>query len=344
MLSLDCPIQQIDFTGIMKQIAILIIMSIGFLSCSKEEKPQNEPLYTLKSQVTVPEFNGGKAYDMTARQVAFGPRNPGSKAHQQAIEFFLSELGKYADEVKTQNFTYPGYNENLNLTNIIAKFNPAAKRRVLLTAHWDSRPWADQDKNPANHNKPIPGANDGASGVGVLLELARVIKSNPLDFGVDIVLFDGEDYGRESDLDNFCLGSKYFAATKAQDYEPVFGILLDLVGDKEAVFAREYNSSTYAPDIVDLVWNIASQAGASAFSNMESGAIYDDHIPLNQAGIRTIDIIDADLVGADTNNPRRNYWHTMNDTMENISRETLQQTGNVLVRLLYSLQFTKPSA
>lgn len=326
-------------------LIILIIMTFGFLSCNKnEETPKTEPVYHLKEQANLPGFDGANAYTQVEKQVAFGPRNPNSMGHQAALNYFKTELEKYADTVILQSFTYQGYdNEQLNLTNVIAKFNPASKNRIFISAHWDCRPRAEQDKDPSKRNLPIPGANDGASGAGILLELARILKGNPVNYGIDLVFFDGEDYGKEGDIGNYFLGSKYFAATKASDYSPAFGILLDLVGDKEAVFPKEGLSMAYAPDVTNMIWSLAKKVNSSAFNDAEGHQIQDDHLPLNEAGLITVDIIDIDLVGASTPVARRNYWHTHNDTMENISMETLQQVGNVLTVLIYSLEFSKPS-
>jgi len=329
---------------IMKKTAVLFltaILAVAITSCHKEEKVETPKQgYTLMEKATAPQFSGENAYSLVEKQVSFGPRNPNSDAHQKAKEFFENELKKYADEVELQNFSYAGYNaEKLDLTNIIAKFNPSSKNRIFICAHWDCRPRADQDKIEKNKTLPIPGANDGASGCGIIIELARLLKENKINYGVDLVLFDGEDYGRESDLENYCLGSKYFATNVPENYKPYFGILLDLVGDKEAVFRKEGNSMQAIPDVVNMIWSIAGKIDAKTFADIEGSAIYDDHIPLNQVGLATVDIIDEDLVGAHSKIERRNYWHTQGDNMDNISKETLQQVGSVLAKLIYSLKF-----
>lgn len=328
----------------MKKLFVLIplLFLVALNSCQKDEPEGqvNKALYSLKENPKLPEFNGENAYAQIEKQVSFGPRNPNSIGHKAALAYLQNELKKYADEVELQPFSYLGYDsEKLALTNIIGKFNPTAKNRIILAAHWDSRPRGEEDKDSTKHNLPILGANDGGSGVGVLLEIARLLKNQKVNYGIDLILFDGEDYGRRNDLSNFCLGSKYFSAKLPLGYTPVFGILLDLVGDKEAVFMKEGYSYQYAPEIVNMVWGIASRIGAAQFVQQVGTAIYDDHIPLNQAGVRTIDIIDIELVGADTPNERRNYWHTHNDTMENIEIKTLHSIGDVLVHLIYSLQF-----
>ena len=327
----------------MKKFNVLIALCFAllFYSCSKEEKQEApKPLYELQKNTNIPKFDGGNAYLQVEAQVKFGPRDPGSKGHQAALNYIQNELKKYTADVELQNFTYPGYdNVTLYLTNIVAKFNPEKKNRIMFFAHWDTRPRAEHATKPELRDKPILGANDGASGCGVLLELARILKNNKINYGIDLVFLDGEDYGKEHDLNNFCLGAKYFAAKYPADKMPAFGVLLDLVGDKQAVFAREGSSDKFAPNVVSLIWNIAQQLNSPVFSQDEGPEIYDDHIPLNQAGISTADIIDADLVGADTPVKRRNYWHSENDTMENISKDTLQQLGDVLTNLIFSLKF-----
>ncbi len=329
---------------IMKKLIILIPLLFAILlnSCQNEQPEQkvSRPLYTLKDNPQLPLFNAANAYSQIEKQVSFGPRNPNSRGHAAALLYLENELKQYADQMELQKFSYTGYKgERLELTNIIGKFNPEEKSRILLTAHWDSRPWADQEKDSTKHNTPILGANDGGSGVGVLLEIARLLKNQKVDYGIDIVFFDGEDYGKHDDLSYFCLGSKYFSSRLPANYTPIFGILLDLVGDKEAVFMKEGYSNQFAPDIINLVWGLSNSSGASQFVNQVGPAIYDDHVPLNQAGIRTIDIIDIDLVGGQTPVERRNYWHTLKDGMENISEQTLQNVGNVLVNVIYSLKF-----
>jgi hypothetical protein len=324
----------------LKKIFLIITASLLFYSCEQKQTIQEyQPPYKVVEGNTIPQFDGNFAYDMIKKQVDFGPRNPGSIGHSLTKKFLVDELNKYTGQVIEQSFEYPGYNEKLSLTNIIGRINPTNKNRIFFCAHWDSRPRAEKDKNESNRTKPIPGANDGASGVGILIELAKIIKENKIDYGVDIIFFDGEDYGEEHDLNNYCLGAKYFAVNKIENFNPHFGILLDLVGDIEAKFYKEGTSLQYARDIVDLVWNLAEKINASRFSVFESSPVYDDHIPLNQAGIKTINIIDSDLIGADTGNERRNYWHTQNDDMKNIGVETLSEVGAVLTKLVYSLQF-----
>lgn len=326
-----------------KILLSIIIYSIIFSACNRKiDKPvTKETVFELR-ETNVPEFNEELAYNYIKQQLSFGPRNPNSIGHKKAKEFLLEELAKFADTVFAQHFSYPGYDgENLNLTNIIASFNPSSKNRILLCAHWDTRPRAEKDEILSNREKPIPGANDGASGVAILLALAKTLKENKVNYGIDIVLFDGEDYGKEGDLLNYSLGSKYFIQNKPDFINPQFAILLDMVGDKEAQFQKEPNSIQFAPDIVELVWNLADKLNLKYFSGDVSSPIYDDHIPLGEMGIKIINIIDAKLIGGDPQNPRRNYWHTQKDTLENISKVTLKEIGALLNHLIYSLTFSE---
>ncbi len=322
-------------------ISLLFIILVIFSSCDRkieEEKPK-EIFFTLKEK-NVPPFDADLTYNYIQKQLSFGPRNPNSQGHSNAKVFFINELKRFADTVYVQNFIYPGYDgERLNLSNIIASFNRQNKYRILLCAHWDTRPRSDKDENPANHAKPILGANDGASGVAVLLTVANILKENEPEVGIDIVLFDGEDYGKEGDLMNYSIGAKYFIQNKPDYIKPQFAILLDMVGDREAQFKREPNSMKFAPDIVDLVWGLANKLNLKTFSNEISNPIYDDHIPLGEMGIKIINIIDSELIGADSPNPRRNYWHTQKDTIENISKETLREVGQLITHLIYTINF-----
>ena len=224
-------------------IFFVLVTALSFYSCSKEVKQDvSKPLYELQNNKNIPKFDGSNAYSQVEAQVKFGPKT-GFKGHQATLNYIQNELKKYTGDVELQNFTYPGYDSTtLHLTNIIAKFNPEKKNRIMFFAHWDTRPRAEHATKPALRDKPILGANDGASGCGVLLELARILKDNKINYGIDLVFLDGEDYGKEHDLNNFCLGSKYFAANYPADKLPAFGVLLDLVGDKQAVFEREGNS------------------------------------------------------------------------------------------------------
>jgi Zn-dependent M28 family amino/carboxypeptidase len=260
-------------------------------------------------------------------QCRFGPRNPGSEGHQKARKYFLDKLSEHTNFVNVQDFVYSDREEGteLELSNIIASFNPKKARRVLLCAHWDTRPHADQDPDTALRAEPILGANDGASGVAVLLEIARVIsQSEPLT-GVDIVLFDGEDGGSRGDLEGFCLGSKHFARNKG-DYRPEFGILVDMIGDKDLALYKEAYSATYAKELTDSVWSKAREMGLLCFRDSVRHTVYDDHVPLLGVGIPVADLIDFDYP----------YWHTTSDTPDKCSPESLQKIGDLLLNILYN--------
>lgn len=300
---------------------------------------ETNPAFEIKKGNNIPQFDSLPAYEFVAKQVAFGPRVAGTAAWAATKEFLSNSLVQAGAIVKHQDFeARVPTGETLKFTNLIGSFNIKSEKRVLLCAHWDSRPHADQEADSSKHNRPIPGANDGASGTAVLLALAEVLGKHQLDYGVDIVLFDAEDYGRSGSQEGYCIGSKYFAANNPLPQKPRFGILLDLVGDKEAIYMREEGSVRFASDAVDLVWKFAQNEGNNRFKDFVSHPVYDDHIPLNEVGVRTINIIDAGLIGADSRDPRRNYWHTLKDDMSNISASTLYDLGRVLTGFLYSLK------
>jgi glutaminyl-peptide cyclotransferase len=277
----------------------------------------------------IPAFDGTRAFETLTRQTSFGPRNPNSAGHAACLQYLVSSLSPLADRVTVQEFTQAGYDgERLRLTNVIASFAPAKTNRLLLCAHWDTRPRAERDPNPARRNEPMLGANDGASGVAVLLEIARLLKSTPPPTGVDIVLFDGEDYGKEGDRNLYLLGSRYFARNAPSDY--MFGILFDMVGDAELEIPKELSSSRFASDIVKQIWDTAKELGIPQFIDAPGEEVMDDHWPLNEAGIRTVDLIDFNY--PDMSN---RYWHTHQDTPEHCSAESLEAAGTVVTYVVY---------
>ena len=320
----------------MQNLTGFVIAFLMAAGCSREN-PGNEEKQTMSSQraaTTLTAFDGKRAFSFLKAQVAFGPRNPNSEGHRRCLEYLVATLRRSAETVRLQQFMEAGYNnERLLLTNVMASFQPAQRQRILLCAHWDTRPRAEHDPDPAKRSKPILGANDGASGVAVLLEIATLLKKTPPAIGVDIVLFDGEDYGEEGDLQRYLLGSQYFARNKPADYRPRFGILLDMVGDAVLEIPQEKNSLRFAPDIVDLVWKTAAQLHVHQFVAAVGEEIYDDHLPLNRVGIKTIDLIDFNYP-----DESHRYWHTHQDVPENCSAESLQAVGTVLTTLIYSLR------
>lgn len=304
-------------------------------SCSGTDTPNLK--FSNKGRA-VPSFNADSAYYFVEQQVALGPRIPNTEAHRRAMNYFKEKLGSYAGEkaVFIQKFEAEGYDEQLQLGNVIAAFNLEASDRIMLSAHWDSRPRADMDSTRTEEG--ILGADDGGSGVAVLLELARIFSENPPPIGVDIVLFDGEDYGKSGSLKKYFLGSRYWAQNPpVPGYKPRFGILLDMVGAEGAQFPKEQYSLSYAPNLVDEVWNIASEKGYdNLFLNEEGAAAADDHVILNeQAQIPFIDIIHH-TKNTDGYAEFAPHWHTHGDNMEIISRQTLHAVGEVMAELIYN--------
>jgi glutaminyl-peptide cyclotransferase len=323
-------------------LSLLVLML--FAGCSKNsgqtsategpagKMPVPAQQETVVTSTPLPTFSGEHAFTLLTAQTAFGPRNPNSAGHRACLTYIASTLRGLADDVRLQEFTHTGYGgEQLHLTNIIARFRPSDSTRILLCAHWDTRPRAEQDETRGRRNDPILGANDGASGVAVLLEIAGLLKITPPFIGVDIVLFDGEDYGREGDHASYLLGSRYFAEHKGGEYIPRFGILLDMVGDKFLELPKEQYSLRYAPHVVDMVWKTAAFLGVHQFLDEKGEEIMDDHLPLNEAGIQTIDIIDFNYPDASNR-----FWHTHQDTPEHCSAESLEAVGSVIASVVYA--------
>lgn len=300
----------------------------------------DEPRFTLDPQGReVPHFSEENAYEYIEKQVSFGPRYPGSEGHAAAGSFLRERLESYAgtDRVFVQSFDHEGYDgETFTLHNLIAAFNVENPNRILLAAHWDTRPRGEED--PYEPEKPIPGADDGGSGVGVLLELARLFREVPPPVGVDIILFDGEDYGHAGDLDQFFLGARHWSLNPpVENYRPRFAILLDMVGGVDAVFPKEGYSMRYAPTLVDAVWQVAAELGfEERFPDRDGALIADDHMIVNRyTDIPMINIIHHDRsdAGGAVFPP---YWHSQQDDMEIIDRETLRIVGTLMAELIYN--------
>jgi Zn-dependent M28 family amino/carboxypeptidase len=295
-----------------------------------------------KKQVSVPPFNADSAYFFVEKQVSFGPRVPGTKAHSACAAWLIQTLEKYADTVYRQQFKARTYdNVTRKGMNIIASFKPNEEKRVLLMAHWDSRPFGDHDEDPAFHNKPIDGANDGASGVAVLLEMARQFHGQVPDAGVDIILFDLEDWGPPTQLEKYKdeywgLGSQHWSKTPhIYGYRAAYGILLDMVGAENPTFTREYFSNKYAPYILDMVWSQAADLGyANYFLDEDGSAINDDHVFVNRlAKIPSIDIIH--LTDESSDNTFFEHWHTSKDNLDAIDKNSLRIVGEVVMGVVY---------
>ena len=316
-----------------------------FLSCCGQ-KTATDRLTTMvtdpKSNLSSPVFDPDSAYAFVERQVQFGPRVPNTEAHKACARYLTFELERFGAKVYVQEAVLTAYNDDrLQASNIIGVFNPEQTRRVLLFAHWDSRPYSDQDPDVNNHFKPIDGADDGASGVGVLLEIARQIGIQGIGIGIDIIFFDAEDYGEpvfayNNQQDTYCLGAQFWAKNPhVPDYKAEYGILLDMVGSKNATFYRESYSLEYAAPIVERVWNTARNIGyGKFFVNASGGGVTDDHLYVNKGrGIPSINIINYD---PNTYHRFGSYWHTQQDTMDNIDRETLKAVGQTVLEVIYN--------
>jgi Zn-dependent M28 family amino/carboxypeptidase len=273
----------------------------------------------------IPPFDAAAAHALLVRQVEFGPRVPGTPGHQRQLDWMIQYLLERADTVLTQPFTHTSGERSLTLTNVIARFNPNMERRLLLLAHWDTRPSADEELDESLRSRPIDGANDGASGVAVLLQLAEMLSKQAPPIGVDLLFTDGEDYGPGE----MYLGATHFAANLG-GYRPMYAVLIDMVGDQNPSFPVEGNSRTLAPQVVQRVWGLAQEIGlGELFPNTTQGYVSDDHVPLNNAGIPTVDIIDFDY------GPGNSYWHTSQDVIANPAPTGLGAVGRLLAELVY---------
>ena len=327
----------------MKYIALTILSFalLAFAACkSQKNSEQEENRDTIA--VTNVQFCADSAYASIVKQCNFGPRVPNSEAHRQCGDYIVESfkaLGLSVTEQKADLKAWDG--KMLHSRNIIAAYRPELAERIIICTHWESRPWADADPDSAKHHTPVMAANDGASGVGVMLELARNLKALNPNVGIDFICFDSEDYGAPywasdkapQDGSDWCLGSQYWAANPhVPGYQAKFGILLDMVGGQDARFAYEGMSMRYARDVMVGVWDAATRAGAEKlFQNIEGGYAQDDHIPMNEvAGIPTIDIIPF-IEGEHSFGAT---WHTVNDTPEHISKETLRGVGQTLLQFI----------
>lgn len=307
-------------------IAIICAAVVTLISgCSRAAQNASPPLSR------VPAFDANRAFDLLKKQVELGPRVPGTPGHDACARLIADSLKPYADGVVEQEFSRDVRGKTLRMRNIIAHFNTGARDWVLLAAHWDTRPTADFEVSAEDRDKPIPGANDGASGVAVLLELARLFAQRSPDVGVLMVFFDGEDYGPT--VDDMLMGSRHFAGNLEQSLSvagrraPVrYGILLDMVGDSDLKIYKEGNSVQAAPEVVDKVWSMAARMGyGEVFVPEVRHTIMDDHVPLIEAGIPCIDIIDFDY----------GPWHTLGDTIDRCSADSLKAVGEVVAAVIY---------
>lgn len=297
---------------------LLILLSVG---CQARANGEREAAV---------EFNAQTAFGYLERQMAFGPRVPNTAGHRQTGDWLLEELRARADTVVVQEIPHVTRGgDTLRLRNFFARFRPDATERVLLLAHWDTRPVAEKSENLGQQRLPVPGANDGASGVAVLLGVADALKTIPPLRGVDLLFVDGEDYGDWSDPDrhDVLIGSRWFAAHRPAGYQPLYAVLFDMVGDKDLEIPQEGYSVSQAPEVVRLVWQTAERLGYDrVFVNRIGQSLTDDHVPLQEAGIRAIDVIDFDYP----------YWHTTEDTIDKVSPASLKVVGDVALALIRS--------
>jgi len=323
--------------------SFILLSALLLISC---KQANTQSITKSNTAIIVPEFNADSAYRYTAEQVAFGPRVPNTKAHQECGNYFTETFRRFGADVTEQNatlYTYKRY--AIQAKNIIASFNADSKNRILLCAHWDTRPFADHDADPANYLTAIDGANDGAGACGILLEIARLIGQQlPPDKGIDIIFFDAEDWGTpefeqaQYGSTGWCLGSEYWAKNPhTPNYTAQFGILLDMASAENARFHKEYFSQQYAKHIVDKVWNAALTLGYDNFFINQPGVpIEDDHRKIfHYRHIPCIDIIQYK-----PDSPSGcfgDYWHTVDDNMQTVSRETMKAVGQTLLYTLYKL-------
>ncbi|HEY1039727.1 MAG TPA: M28 family peptidase [Bacteroidia bacterium] len=336
--------------SLIKKYLIVSISSLALIACGPSETDTTSTTGSTtktietKPRVVPPDFNADSAYAYVKIQSDMGPRVPGSKAHTNCVNWMSSTLKSYGAEVIVQNGVATTFDQKKwSVKNVIASFNPENKSRILLCAHFDSRPFCDHDTIAANKNKPCPGVNDGASGVGVLMEIARNIKASNPKIGIDIIMFDLEDYGQPENSgfplmnDSWCLGSQYWAQNPHKPgYFANFGILLDMVGGKGATFYKEGTSIFYASGVVDKVWNTASNLGYGNYLIPEPyGEFTDDHLYINKlTNIPTVDIIAYDK----ENGGFFSHHHKAGDTMDNIDKNTLKAVGQTVMEVIYNAE------
>jgi glutaminyl-peptide cyclotransferase len=315
----------------------IAVLLLALSACQSESGTSSAPPPPQEEAVVIPKFERDSAYAHIEQQLSFGPRVPNTAAHEACKDWLVQKLESYGAKVIPQQFTTKAFDGTvLDGTNVIAQYNPEATKRILLAAHWDTRPFADSPISEERKDEPIPGADDGASGVAVLLEVARLLNQTPVDIGVDIVLFDVEDYGESGTPDSYALGAQYWARNPhvSGPQKPKYGILLDMVGSKNARFPREYYSTQFAPRLVDKVWKRAQKMGYSNyFVDAQEGGIADDHYYVNTiAKIPMIDIINRQ---PGTQTGFGEYWHTHDDDISVIDKRTLRAVGKVMMEVIY---------
>ena len=320
-----------------KYVTLILCGMLVSFSCKQAPKANNNIV-----EINIPAFNADSAYFYTEKQVSFGPRVPNTSAHDSCGNYLADELRRFGATVIEQETTLQLLDGTpIAIKNIIGSFQPENKDRILLCAHWDSRPFADHDPNSNNWHTPIDGANDGAGAVAVLLEIARQVQIKQPAIGLDIIFFDAEDWGEpnfpttDKHFGTWCMGSEYWAKNPhVPNYNARFGILLDMVSGLNAQFYKEQISMQHAPQVVQKVWEAAQVLGYdSYFPNQQGGGIEDDHVQIIRfRNIPCIDIIHQDPNSATGFPP---YWHTLDDTMKNVDKNTMQTVGQTVLYVLY---------
>lgn len=313
-------------------LSILLLVSCGAGKADSADSISAGATVDATSETSVSSFNSDSAYSYVARQVEFGPRVPNSEAHRLAGDWMVAELKRHGAEVLEQKMDLRAFDGTLlHARNIFGQYNPEAEDRTLLLAHYDCRPWADEDADSQKRNLPVDGANDGASGVGLLLEIARQLSIEKTDKGIDILFVDAEDWGEEQNDESWAMGARYFVNNPIKPgYSPSRVIVADMVGGKGAKFHVEYFSQQSAPEIVKRLWNIAASAGyGDMFPMQYGGGVTDDHVEFIKAGIPAVDIIEYHPESGF--NP---HWHTSTDNMDNIDPKTLEAVGETLLRYI----------
>lgn len=310
---------------------------ILFASCRNQTEQTTDTSATKTvdvKKVPVPDFNADSAYAYIKAQVDFGPRVPGTSSHAKCADYLVAKLKSYGLETIVQRGTVQTFDKKqFTLKNIISSFKPEAQSRILICSHWDTRPFADEDTK--DKDKPIDGANDGASGVGLALEIARQVSTIQPNIGIDIIFFDIEDYGTSGNNESWCLGSQYWAKNLHKtNYYANFGVLLDMVGGPNAIFPKESKSVEQASAAVDKVWKAASNIGYGNYFSSQTKEFVgvDDHIYVNQAGIPCIDIIEYNQATGGFGD----YHHTHKDNMSLIDKNTLKAVGQTLLEVIYN--------
>lgn len=323
--------------------SLLSLAILGSCHSNKTTTPANITLAT-NSENKIPVFNADSAFNFVKAQTDYGPRVPNTAAHKACAEYLTARLKSFGAKTTVQHIEVTTFDNTLiKGYNIIGQFNPDKEKRVIICAHWDSRPWADNDPDPQNHHIPVDGANDGASGIGVILEIARLISVQPPGIGIDCILFDAEDWGPGNDYqgdsraEHWGLGTQFWSRNPhIKEYKANYAVLLDMVGGQGATFFREGFSKRYASDIVKKIWDTAHSLGYDQFfPQKDGGYVTDDHYFINTiAGIPAIDIVPYHPeCSLSSFGPT---WHTVNDNIGNIDRSTLKAVGQTLLNVLYN--------